>query len=95
MIIYTLRRLALLLVTLFFLTQVGFCLSYFTPHAPLQGASFWNAWLFWLQSVLHWDFRVSSINGQPITNHPRDVFPVTMEICMLEVNRARLAAIPA
>ena len=39
MIIFTLRRLLLLLITLFFLTFVGFSLSYFTPHAPLQGAS--------------------------------------------------------
>lgn len=39
MIIFTLRRLLLLLVTLFFLTFIGFSLSYFTPHAPLQGAS--------------------------------------------------------
>lgn len=44
MIIFTLRRLLLLLVTLFFLTFIGFSLSYFTPHAPLQGASLWNAW---------------------------------------------------
>lgn len=36
MIIFTLRRLLLLLVTLFFLNFVGFSLSYFTPHAPLQ-----------------------------------------------------------
>ncbi|ELX41051.1 peptide transport system permease protein SapB, partial [Salmonella enterica subsp. enterica serovar Kentucky str. 29439] len=47
MIIFTLRRLLLLLVTLFFLTFIGFSLSYFTPHAPLQGASLWNAWVFW------------------------------------------------
>ncbi len=49
MIIFTLRRLLLLLITLFFLTFVGFSLSYFTPHAPLQGASLWNAWLFWFE----------------------------------------------
>ena len=39
MIIFTLRRLLLLLITLFLLTFVGFSLSYFTPHAPLQGYS--------------------------------------------------------
>lgn len=39
MIIFTLRRILLLIVTLFLLTFVGFSLSYFTPHAPLQGAS--------------------------------------------------------
>lgn len=49
MIIFTLRRLLLLLITLLFLTFVGFSLSYFTPHAPLQGASLWNAWLFWFE----------------------------------------------
>lgn len=34
MIIFTLRRILLLIVTLFLLTFVGFSLSYFTPHAP-------------------------------------------------------------
>jgi cationic peptide transport system permease protein len=47
MIIFTLRRLLLLLVTLFLLTLSAFSLSYFTPHAPLQGSSLWDAWLFW------------------------------------------------
>lgn len=43
MIIFTLRRLLLLLVTLFFLTFVGFSLSYFTPHARFRGSSLWDA----------------------------------------------------
>ena len=51
MIIFTLRRLLLLMVTLFFLTFIGFSLSYFTPHAPLQGASLWNAWVFWFTGI--------------------------------------------
>ena len=59
MIIFTLRRLLLLLITLFLLTFVGFSLSYFTPHAPLQGASLWNAWLFWFEGVLHKDGFIS------------------------------------
>ncbi|MDK8297660.1 MAG: peptide ABC transporter permease, partial [Escherichia coli] len=33
MIIFTLRRILLLIVTLVLLTFVGFSLSYFTPHA--------------------------------------------------------------
>ncbi|EOC1327213.1 peptide ABC transporter permease SapB [Cronobacter dublinensis] len=94
MIIFTLRRLVLLVITLFFLTMVGFCLSYFTPHAPLQGASFWNAWLFWCDSVLHWDFGVSSINGQLISTQLREVFPATMELCFLAFGLALLVGIP-
>ena len=94
MIIFTLRRLLLLLITLFFLTFVGFSLSYFTPHAPLQGASLWNAWLFWFEGVLHWDFGVSSINGQLISEQLREVFPATMELCILAFGFALLIGIP-
>ncbi|MFV0261200.1 MAG: putrescine export ABC transporter permease SapB [Kluyvera sp.] len=94
MIIFTLRRLLLLLVTLFLLTFVGFSLSYFTPHAPLQGASLWNAWAFWFDGVMHWDFGVSSINGQPISEQLREVFPATMELCILAFGFALLVGIP-
>ncbi len=94
MIIYTLRRLVLLLVTLFMLTQVGFSLSYFTPNAPLQGASLLDAWWFWFKGVLQFDFGVSSINGQPITQQLREVFPATMELCLLAFSLALLVGIP-
>ncbi|OAT31763.1 peptide transport system permease protein [Buttiauxella brennerae ATCC 51605] len=94
MIIYTLRRLLLLLVTLFFLAFIGFSLNYFTPHAPLQGASLWNAWVFWFESILHWDFGVSSINGQSINEQLGIVFPATMELCLLAFGLALLIGIP-
>lgn len=94
MIIFTLRRLLLLLITLLFLAMVGFSLNYFPPHAPLQGASLWNAWVFWFDSLLHWDFGVSSINGQPIDAQLRDVFPATMELCILAFGLALLIGIP-
>ncbi len=95
MIIFTLRRLLLLLVTLFLLSLVGFSLSYYTPHAPLQGASPWNAWWFWFNSLLHWDFGVSSINGQLINAQLREVFPATLELCFYAFTLALLVGIPA
>ena len=94
MIIFTLRRLLLLTITLFLLTFVGFSLSYFTPHAPLQGASLWNAWVFWFEGVLRWDFGVSSINGQPIAEQLKEVFPATMELCILAFGFALMVGIP-
>ncbi|NIY46573.1 putrescine export ABC transporter permease SapB [Cedecea colo] len=94
MIIFTLRRLLLLLITLLFLAIVGFSLNYFTPHAPLQGASLWNAWVFWFESLLHWDFGVSSINGQSINEQLRNVFPATMELCLLAFGLSLLIGIP-
>jgi len=93
-IIYTLRRLVLLLVTLFMLTLVAFSLSYFTPHAPLQGASLPDAWWFWFTGVLQLDFGVSSINGQSINLQLREVFPATLELCILAFSLALLVGIP-
>ncbi|ROR14906.1 putrescine export ABC transporter permease SapB [Erwinia sp. JUb26] len=94
MIIYTLRRLVLFVVTLFMLTLIGFCLSYFTPHAPLQGASLFDAWTFWFKGILHLDFGVSSINGQSINQQLREVFPATLELCFMAFALAMLVGIP-
>ncbi|MCU5775646.1 putrescine ABC transporter permease SapB [Erwiniaceae bacterium BAC15a-03b] len=94
MIIYTLRRLVLLITTLFMLTLVGFSLSYYTPNAPLQGASLLDAWLFWFKGILHLDFGVSSINGQSINLQLREVFPATMELCLMAFSLALMVGIP-
>ncbi|PIJ51780.1 antimicrobial peptide ABC transporter permease SapB [Erwinia sp. OLTSP20] len=94
MIIFTLRRLLLWLITLFLLSLVGFSLSYFTPHAPLQGASLFDAWLFWFEGILRFDFGVSSINGMPINVQLRAVFPATLELCILAFTLALFTGIP-
>jgi len=94
MIIFTLRRIVLLLITLFFLTLVGFSLSYFTPNAPLGGAALTDAYLYYFNSLLHWNFGVSSINGQPIGEQLSDVFPATLELCVLAFILALSIGIP-
>ena len=94
MIIFTLRRLLLLLVTLFFLSLVGFSLLYFTPHAPLGGASLFDAYRFYVHSLLQGDFGVSSINGQLIIEQLKEVFPATMELCILAFVFALVVGIP-
>nr|WP_024968172.1 putrescine export ABC transporter permease SapB [Pantoea sp. IMH] len=94
MLIYTLRRLVLWVVTLIMLTLVGFSLSYFTPHAPLMGASFGDAFLFWYQGLFQLDFGVSSTNGEPINQQILEVFPATLELCILAFTLAMLIGIP-
>lgn len=94
MIIFTLRRFLLLLITLFFLTLVSFSLSYFTPRAPLNGAALLDAYQFYFVSLLHWDFGVSSINGQAISEQLAEVFPATMELCILAFTLALFIGIP-
>ncbi|PVZ84816.1 peptide ABC transporter permease SapB [Serratia sp. S1B] len=94
MIIFVLRRLLLLLITLCFLTLVSFSLSYFTPRAPLNGAAILDAYQFYLSSLLQGDFGISSINGQAISEQLREVFPATMELCLLAFTMALFIGIP-
>ncbi len=94
MIIFTLRRVFMLLVTLFFLSLVAFSLSYFTPNAPLHGASLWDAYRFYLIVLCQLDFGVSSINGESIRYQLKAVFPATMELCVLAFALALLVGIP-
>lgn len=94
MIIFTLRRILLLVITLFLLTLVSFSLNYFTPRAPLNGAALWDAYQFYFVSLLHGDFGVSSINGQAISEQLREVFPATMELCILAFSLALFIGIP-
>src|SRR5471030_208908 len=75
MIIFIMRRLLLLLITLFFLSIVAFSLSYFTPNAPLRGASLWDAYQFYFTGLMQFDFGVSSINGGNISTQLKAVFP--------------------
>nr|WP_233092283.1 putrescine export ABC transporter permease SapB [Serratia odorifera] len=84
----------MLIITLFLLTLVSFSLSYFTPRAPLNGAGLWDAYQFYFVSLLHWDFGVSSINGQAISEQLSEVFPATMELCILAFTLALLVGIP-
>lgn len=94
MIIYTLRRFMLLIVTLFFLSLVSFSLSYFTANAPLSGASLFDAYWFYFHGLINFDFGVSSINGEPITHQLKDTFPATMELCILAFILALVVGIP-
>ncbi|MEH0876155.1 putrescine export ABC transporter permease SapB [Pectobacterium cacticida] len=94
MIIFTLRRMALLLVTLSLLTFIGFSLSYYTPHAPLSGAGLFDAYSFYLSSLLQGDFGRSSINGQAINALLKEVLPATIELCLLAFTLSLLIGIP-
>ncbi|MDX8000597.1 peptide ABC transporter permease SapB [Xenorhabdus sp. Reich] len=94
MIIYILRRLLLLVVTLFFLSLISFSLMYFTPNGPLSGASLIDAYVFYFRSLLQWDFGVSNINGIRIIDQLYEVLPATMELCILSFSIALLIGIP-
>ncbi|MFP1721637.1 putrescine export ABC transporter permease SapB [Lonsdalea quercina] len=93
MIIYALRRLLLLVVTLFLLTLVGFSLLYFTPNAPLRGVALFDAYRFYIVGLFQWNFGLSSINGQPVSEQLKEVLPATIELCVLAFSLALVIGI--
>lgn len=94
MIIFILRRLLLLLITLFLLTLVSFSLSYFIPQAPLSGTTLLEAYQVYFFNLLQGNFGVSSINGQAISEQIGEAFPATMELCILAFSLALFIGIP-
>lgn len=94
MIIFTLRRLLLLLITLLLLTLVGFSLCYYTPNAPLGGATLFDAYGFFMRSLLRGDLGISLINGESISGQLKDVLPATIELCVLAFSLSLLVGIP-
>ncbi len=94
MIIFTLRRLLLLLITLLLLTLVGFSLCYYTPNAPLSGATLFDAYRFFMRSLMRGDFGISSINGESISVQLKEVLPATIELCVLAFSLSLLVGIP-
>nr|WP_225622338.1 putrescine export ABC transporter permease SapB [Musicola keenii] len=84
----------LLVVTLFLLSLIGFSLMYYTPHAPLSGASLTDAYHFYFTSLLQGNFGISAINGQPIREQLREVLPATLELCILAFAVSMIVGIP-
>ena len=50
--------------------------------------------MFWYKGLFQLDFGVSSINGEPIGPQIREVFPATLELCLLAFSLALLIGIP-
>ncbi|MGP4123126.1 MAG: putrescine export ABC transporter permease SapB [Sodalis sp. (in: enterobacteria)] len=94
MIIFTLRRLVLLFVALLLLTLVSFSLNYCIPGAPLGGALLLDAYRYYFWKLIHGSFGVSSINGLSISLQLIEVFPATIELCLLAFFLALLVGIP-
>jgi len=53
-----------------------------------------DAFVFWYKGLFQLDFGVSSINGEPIGPQIREVFPATLELCLLAFSLALLIGIP-
>ncbi len=94
MMIFILQRLLLLIITLFILLLTGFSLCYFTPDETFNDGVILDALKSYLTRLMHGDFGISIINGQPISQQLREAFPATMELCILAFALALSVGIP-
>lgn len=92
MIIYTLRRLSLLVITVLILTLIGYWLkSYGSAPSDL---SWFDGYSQYLMALSDGNFGVSNVTGEPLSEQLLNVFPATLELCLLAFILALIIGIP-
>lgn len=93
MLLYTVRRLNLFIITLLILTMVGFSLLRLEPQSPWAIQDFWSGWLTYLGELMQLNFGVNKA-GIPIIDELQVVFPATLELCLIAFVISLLIGIP-
>ncbi len=93
MLIYAIRRLNLLIITLLILTLIGYKIVRIDPLNLYNQYSFWFGWLHYLRELLlgNWGF---TLNGLPVTEAIALVFPATLELCFFALVLALIIGVP-
>ena len=93
MLIYAIRRLNLLIITLLILTLIGYKIVRIDPLNLYNQYSFWFGWLHYLRELLlgNWGF---TLNGLPVTEAISLVFPATLELCFFALVFALIIGVP-
>lgn len=91
MLLYTLRRINLLLITLLALTLVAYLLEYRLIGHEL---SFWRGYPDFLRRILAGDLGLSSVSGLPVLDEIRRYFPATLILCLAAFAISLLVGIP-
>jgi cationic peptide transport system permease protein len=79
MLLYILRRISLLLITLLALTVVAYLLDY---RLLGQQPSFWGGYPDFLRHIFEGDLGISSVSGRPVFDEVRHYFPATLSLCV-------------
>ncbi|RTZ15615.1 ABC transporter permease subunit [Vibrio aquaticus] len=93
MLLYTVRRLNLFIITLLILTMVGFSILRLEPSSPWAIQDFWNGWMTYLGELMQLNFGVNKA-GVPIYDEISVVFPATLELCLIAFVISLLIGIP-
>lgn len=94
MTIYLLRRLLLVVITLFILTLFSFSIIYFKNVNALSELPLFEAYPRYLMQLFETDLGSSYINKRPILHFLKTALPVTLELCILAVLIALIFGVP-
>lgn len=93
MLLYSVRRLNLFIITLLILTMVGFSILRLEPNSPWALQDFWSGWLTYIGELMQLNFGVSK-SGVPIVDELKVVFPASLELCLIAFIMSLLIGIP-
>ncbi|MBE2896791.1 ABC transporter permease subunit [Pasteurellaceae bacterium HPA106] len=92
---YLLRRAILTLITLLILSFISFHILLRDPlNSVLAQPHFFSGFYHYVMRLLHGDFGISYIDGQPLLEQIRAVLPATIELCLLALLLALLIGLP-
>lgn len=94
MIIYLLRRLLLVVITLFILTLFSFSILYYKNASGLSTLPLFEAYPLYLIQLLEVNLGSSLLTEEPVLHYLRLALPVTLELCLLAVMVAFLFGVP-
>ncbi|KJY83240.1 peptide ABC transporter permease [Vibrio galatheae] len=93
MLLYSVRRFNLFIITLLILTMVGFSILRLEPNSPWAIHEFWSGWLVYIGELMQFNLGVTKL-GTPIIDELSIVFPATLELVFLAFMISLMIGIP-
>ncbi|WCP68196.1 ABC transporter permease subunit [Vibrio tubiashii] len=93
MLLYSVRRFNLFIITLLILTMVGFSILRLEPNSPWAIHDFWSGWMLYVGELMQLNLGVTK-SGTPIIDELSIVFPATLELCFIAFVISLLVGIP-
>lgn len=94
MLVYLIRRLNLLVITLFLLSIVAFFLQRQVDTSFINSSHVFADYQRYLIAILSGDLGISTISGEPVLDEILRIFPATLELCLISVFIALIVGIP-
>ncbi|OOE90726.1 ABC transporter permease [Salinivibrio sharmensis] len=93
MLIYTLRRLNLFLITLVILTLVAYNIMLLAPNSNWHQFDYWIGWIYYIRQLLDGNLGLAA-NGSPVVETLAHVAPATLELCFAALFISLVVGVP-